>query len=234
LRIETRKLTLIAILASVYALGSFLPGFPMVGVPGSRIDIVRSLEAGYGLIIGPVIGPSTAFLGAIVGKTLTGGGFGLFLTPLAPLSAFIAASLSRKRIVKVRGWIISSAIFTALIAFWFISPPGQVSPLYPIPHLMGHGIILLFRGKISDYLASKEKSRITLGVALSSYASTMAGHLAGNLIFYYIIRPDPLIFIGLLPISIVERLVLTTLSTVIATPLILVTHTIFPELTRYR
>ena len=225
---------MIAVLASVYALGSFLPGFPMLGMPGSRIDIVRSLEAGYGIILGPVIGPSTAFLGAVVGKTLTGGGFGLFLTPLAPISAIMAACLSRKSIAKVRGWVISSMVLAIIIAIWYLSPPGQISPLYPIPHLMAMGIILLFRGKIADFLASTNKARIMLGLALSSYASTMTGHMAGNLIFYYLLRPNPLFFIGILPVSVAERSVLTALSTLISTPLILVTRTVFPELARFR
>ena len=45
---KTRNLTLVALLASVYAVGSFTPGFPMIGVPSSKIDIARSLEIGYG------------------------------------------------------------------------------------------------------------------------------------------------------------------------------------------
>ena len=67
-KIDTKKLSLIAMLASVYAALSFLPGMPMIGAEGSTIDLVRMLEIGYGLVLGPVYGPAAAFLGAIVGK----------------------------------------------------------------------------------------------------------------------------------------------------------------------
>ena len=100
-RPDAKKITLTATLAAVYALGSFLPGFPMIGVSGSKIDIVRSLEMGYGFILGPILGPITAFLGAIVGKLMTGGGIGIFFTPLAFVSALVAASLNRERIFSI-------------------------------------------------------------------------------------------------------------------------------------
>ena len=87
-----------AVLAAVYAVGSYLPGFPMLGLSGSKIDLVRALEIGYGVVLGPVYGPITAFLGAIVGKTLTGGGVGLFFTPLAPVTAFAASMLEEGRV----------------------------------------------------------------------------------------------------------------------------------------
>jgi hypothetical protein len=34
LRVKARSLTLIALLAAVYAVVSLLPGFPMIGAPG--------------------------------------------------------------------------------------------------------------------------------------------------------------------------------------------------------
>lgn len=227
---DTKKLTLVATLAAVYALGSFLPGFPMIGVPGSKIDVVRSLEIGYGLILGPIFGPLTAFLGAIVGKTLTGGGLGLFFTPLAPVSAFMAAALSRRDVFKVRGWTMAAAILFAMIAGWYGTRTGRAALYYPVLHLIGLGIVLGFRGKLADYLQSEDKGRLSLGVALCSFPSTMAGHMLGNLIFISLLRPEPLFFMSILPVSAAERIVLTILSTIIATPLLLIVRSLFPEL----
>jgi len=65
---NTKKLTLVATLAAVYALGSFLPGFPMIGIPGSKIDVVRALEMGYGLVLGPIFGPLTASWAPSLGR----------------------------------------------------------------------------------------------------------------------------------------------------------------------
>jgi hypothetical protein len=156
---ETKTLTLVALLAAVYALGSFLPGFPMIGVSGSNIDIVRSLEMVYGLVLGPVLGPLTAFTGAVVGKTLTGGGFGMFFTPLAPVSAFMAAVLSRPQVFKFKGWVLASAVLGVLILGWYGIGTGVVVPYYPVFHLIALGIIILFRDKLVSYTCSEDKGR---------------------------------------------------------------------------
>jgi hypothetical protein len=230
LMIESRKLTLISLLAAVYALGSYLPGFPLLGLPGSRIDVTRSLEMGYGFILGPVYGPITALIGAIVGKVITGGGFGIYFTPLAPLTALIAASLGRERIFMVKGWIISASIIILLLLAWYITPVGRAIPYYPILHFNGLLIILLLREKLADFINSEDKKLLSLGVALASYSSTIGGHMLGNLIFISLVDVSPAFFVSILPIALGERLFLTLLSTGIMTPLIIVIRDTFPGL----
>ena len=226
---RARSLTLVALLAAVYAVVSLLPGFPIIGAPGAEIDFARSLEMGYGLALGPVLGPITAFLGAIVGKVLTGGGVGLFFAPLAIVSSLMAASMNRRSLLKVRGWVVSAIILAVLIAAWFVTPTGWYAPYYPIPHLIGLGIILLLRGKITDLLLSREKRRLTLGILLSSYPATMAGQMLGNLIFMQLFSLGPLFFMTILPLTIVERIVLSVIATVIGVPLVLAVRDLFPE-----
>lgn len=232
LSMKTRDLTLVALLASVYAVGSFIPGFPMIGFPSSKIDFVRSLEIGYGLVLGPILGPSTAFLGAVVGKTITGGGVGLFFTPLALVSSFMAASMKRKSLLNIKGWILSAILLSCLIIGWYATPTGRAAPLYPVFHFIGLGMILLFRERIIDYLNSREKRRLALGVLLCSYPSTMAGHMLGNLIFIKLFSPSPLFFMTILPVSIIERIVITVIATGIGTSLIMAVRDLFPDLMR--
>ena len=224
----TRMIAIVSILAAVYALGSFLPGFPMIGVPGSRIDLTRSLEMGYGLLLGPIFGPFAAFLGNVVGKVVTGGGSALFFTPLSIVSSLSAAALGRRRVFGVRGWALAAIMLGAVIAGWYGTETGRAAPYYPLLHLTGLGLILVFRGKIADYVRSRDK--VAVGVALSSYPSTLAGHMLGNLIFIVLFNPSPVFFVSILPISVVERIVLTILSIVIATPLIVVLRIIYPSL----
>lgn len=230
LMVETRRLTLVALLASVYAVGSLIPGFPMIGAPDSKIDVVRSLEICYGLVLGPVLGPSAAFLGAIVGKTLTGGGVGLFFTPLSIVSSLMAASMKRHTLLRLRGWMFSAVLLSCLIAGWYATPTGREAPLYPIPHLIGLGVILLLRDKVTGYLNCREKGKLTLGLLLSGYPSTMAGHMLGNLIFIHLFSPGPLFFMAILPVSIMERIALTIIATLIGVPLIITVRNVLPEL----
>jgi len=224
---NTKKVTLIAMLASAYAVLSLLPGMPMIGAEGTTIDMVRMLEIGYGLVLGPIYGPIAAFIGAVVGKMLKGGGFGLFFTPLAAISAFIAAMLGRG--IK-RGWMGAAAVLGALTAGWYMFETGRTVPLYPVIQFVGLAIILLFRGRISEMIKAEDRRTVTLGVLLCSFPSTVTGHMLGGLIYIVLLDPAASIFMGILPIAIIERVAITIGATLFGTSLILAVRKIYPDL----
>jgi hypothetical protein len=201
----------------------------MIDVPGSRISLTRALEMSYGFLLGPFIGPLTSFVGALVGNTLSGGTSFLY-TPLALISTFIAAVLARNNFFGIRGWMIGAIVDLVLIMGWYITPVGYSIPYYPIPHLIGLLVMVLLGNKIHEYLNSKDRRKLILGALLASYPSTMAGHMAGNLIFIQTVNPSAAYFISLLPISIIERLTITAISTALAAPLLLMTREVFPDL----
>lgn len=227
---DTRKLTLISLLSGVYAIVSYLPGFPMIGVPGSRIDLNRSLEMCYGFILGPIYGPLTSFTGGIVGKILTGGGVGLFFTPLAIISSFVAASLTRERVLKTPGWLIASITSLVLIIGWYFTPTGLSVPLYPVIHVIAFILIIILRGRIRDLVFSEKRSLQIYGAGVASFSSTMAGHMLGNLIFILLFDPEPVFFLSILPVTLVERLIITAISTVFSVSLISTLRKTYPEL----
>jgi len=142
----------------------------------------------------------------------------------------MAASMNRHTLLRMRGWIFSAVLLSCLIAGWYATPIGREAPLYPIPHLIGLGMILLLRDKVTEYLNGREKGKLTLGLLLSSYPSTMAGHMLGNLIFISLFSPTPLFFMAILPVSIIERTVLTIIATAIGVPLIITVRNILPEM----
>lgn len=218
-----------AVLAAVYAVGSILPGFPMLGVSGAEIELVRSLEIGYGFILGPILGPLTAFIGAIIGKWMEGGG-GIYFTPLALVSAFMAAAMSKRSILGVKGWMVASTLLATLILGWYATDTGRSVPQYPVFHVFSLCIILIFRTRLVELLESKNNTELSLGVALCSYPSTMAGHMLGNLIWIILYKPNPLLFMSILPISTIERIVITIISMVITTPLLVIVRNLYPEL----
>lgn len=224
---NTKKLSLIAMLASVYAALSFLPGMPMIGAEGSSIDPVRMLEIGYGLILGPVYGPVTALLGAVVGKLLKGDSFGMFFTPLAAVSAFIAAMLGRG---DRKGWMISAGVLGILTAAWYVFEVGRAVPYYPLLQFIGLVIILLFRDKIGKMIQSEDRSVLTKGILLCSFPATITGHMLGGLIFILLLSPGPAAFATILPIATLERIGITIGATFFGTSLILAVRKIYPEL----
>jgi hypothetical protein len=224
---NTKKITLIAMLASAYAVLSLLPGMPMIGAEGTTIDLVRMLEIGYGLVLGPVYGPTAAFIGAVVGKMLKGGGFGLFFTPLAAVSAFIAAMLGRG--IK-KGWMGAAGVLGVLTAGWYVFETGRTVPLYPMIQYAGLAIILFFRDRISEMIKSEDRKTVTLGVLLCSFPSTVTGHMLGGLIYIVLLNPASSIFVGILPIAIIERVAISIGATLFGTSLILAVRKIYPDL----
>lgn len=224
---NTKKLTLVAMLASAYAVLSLLPGMPMVGADGSTIDMVRMLEIGYGLVLGPVYGPIAAFLGAFVGKLMKGGGFGLFFTPLAAISSFIAAMLGRG---DKKGWTIAAGTLGVLTAGWYVFDTGRAVPYYPLLQFAGLAMILMFREKIGEMIKSEDRAEITKGVLLCSFPATITGHMLGGLLFIVLLNPSSSLFVGILPIATLERVGISIGATLFGTSLILAVRKIYPEL----
>ena len=144
----------------------------------------------------------------------------------------MAAALSRRDVFKVRGWAIAAAILFVLIVGWYWTQTGHAAPYYPVLYFISLGIVIGFRRKLVEYLQSENEGKLSLGIALCNFPSTMAGHMLGNLIFISLLRPEPLFFMSILPVSAVERIVLTILSTIIATPLLLIVRILFPELVK--
>ena len=224
---DTKKLTLIALLASAYAVLSLLPGMPMIGAEGSTIDLVRILEIGYGLALGPIHGSIAAFIGAVVGKMLTGGGLGLFFTPLAAVSAFVAAMIGR---YNGRYWWVAAGVEAVFIAGWYVFETGRIVWYYPAMHVAGLVALLVLRSRISDWIDSEDRRRMSLGVFICSFASTVAGHMLGGLIFIVLLAPEPTLFITLMVVSIIERIGISFGATAFATSLLITIRKIYPEL----
>ena len=58
----------------------------------------------------------------------------------------------------------------------------------------------------------------------------MTGHILGNLLFIALFSPSPLLFLTILPVSLIERAVITAISTMVGAPLIVAVRRFFPEL----
>jgi uncharacterized membrane protein len=229
---SVKDVALCSILAAVYAVVNLLPGFPVIGVSGSEIELSRSLEMVYGFLLGPWFGSLTAFLGCLLGCVFTGAGlFGFLRAPCALISAFIAGAITQKDLLKRKGWMISAVLLGLLILAWYCTWAGFIIPFYPILHYAALFILLIFRGKLADFFHSQERSRLLISMASSSYVSTMAGHMFGTLIFIscigwiFPVNPAlPRILVSLVPITASERITLTVISTIIGVPLILTTR----------
>jgi len=225
--IDTRKLTLLAVMSAVYAVLSLLPGFVAVGISGATIDLVRTLEIAYGLILGPVYGSLAAFSGAVIGKLIKGQMAGLYFTPLAPMATYVAAMLGRSR---AGGWKYAGSMLSILILIWYLNPVGREVWYIPVLQVLGLIIIILGRDRIRDMINGEDRRALYLGTLLCSYPSTIAGHMLGNLIFLFMFQPPAVVFIGILPLAAFERILITIGATLIAAPLLVAVRRTYPEL----
>ncbi|MFW6117513.1 MAG: ECF transporter S component [Thermoproteota archaeon] len=146
LNLSTRKITLMAIFAALsVVIIRFIPGIPIVGVPGSEIKFDAAIAPVYGLVIGPYLG----FLAAFIGGLLTSGSPFTFLTSFAPaFSAMVAGFLTADKIsekIDIPGWIPAAGILGLFTAGWYLTWVGIQAPFYPVLHLAGVFAILITR-----------------------------------------------------------------------------------------
>lgn len=217
---RARSVSIIGLMAAVYATVTLLPGFPVIGAPGTEIDLARSLEPIYGITIGLPFGPLAAFFGAVLGKILSGETAGILFAPLAMISTLASALICKNKVAKIPGWSLSGLILFVLIACWTVTPYGQNAPFFAIPHVVALGLVFFFRYKLAEFLKSN-RIKLALGIFLVSYISTMTGNMLGNLIFVLVYNPSPYFFVPLLAITLPERLFISLVSTVIGAPLII-------------
>ena len=152
-KLSTRDVAFMAVFAALSAIVcKLVPGIPIVGVPEASIKFDAALAPIYGLVIGPYLG----FVAALFGGLIAAGSFYSVLTSFCTaVSALVAGLLVRKnssfRGYSLRGWVLAALVLGLLILGWYGTWVGQQAPLYPVLHLFGLFIILVFRGRIATY-----------------------------------------------------------------------------------
>jgi hypothetical protein len=137
-----------------------IPGFPIIGLSDSQIKFDAAIAPIYGMVLGPYLGCLAAFIGGIV---LANSWFSV-LTSFAPAaSALVAGLLTQKKLAsslsKIPGWAGAAIILGLLILGWYATWVGQNALLYPVLHIAGLLIILMFRGRIATAFENSEESR---------------------------------------------------------------------------
>jgi uncharacterized membrane protein len=243
MKLNTKHIALISVFAALQAAVSRMPGIPVVGSSG-KIEPTVILMPLIGIVLGPWVGALAAFVGNFIAWLIpTTSFFGLLMLPTVPIGVMASGALARS---GKSGWKITAALLATLNLLWYFSPPGLVLPYYPALHLAALAIVLLLRGKIAGLIQSGERRKMIWGTAIASFTGMMANHMAGNLIFIASVcwfvqlkgikdaitalglswlksglpKEDPTglgaIFALALPLSIVERALMTAIAIPIA------------------
>jgi uncharacterized membrane protein len=182
--ISAKETALIALFAALIAIITRLPGIPIAfGLATGSIEFSVPLYPLAGILLGPVIGPIAVLIGNIIAWLIPSSTvLGFLLIPAGALAALCAGLLVRR--TKWANWKTAAVILAVLIVLWYATPVGLEAPFYPfflhIPALM---LILIFRGKIFEFVNSTSKRTVTLGIGIASFVGVMADHMWGSIMF---------------------------------------------------
>lgn len=248
MKLSSKQIAITAIFAAIYAIISRLPGIPIIGGT-SKIEPVVILDPIVGILLGPWIGGLTSFLGNFVAWIIpTTTFYGLLNLPCGPIAAIVSGSLARK--TKNANWKFAVVIYAVLMGLWYTTSPGQEVLYYPFLHWTAFLLIIIFRDKIHSLLNADANPKKVLGAAICSFGGIMANHMTGNLIFigsvgwfvslkemkdalknlgFFWLKSglpqpgDPLatIFAVYLPLTVIERLLMTIFTIYLVYGLIL-------------
>jgi len=239
-RLSTREIAFVAVFAALSIIVcEFVPGLLILGGSGT-IKFDAALAPIYGLVVGPYLGALAALIGGLVAANNL---YSVLTSFCTAISAFIAGMLTKGKGdphgSHFKGWMVAAAVFSLLISGWYITWVGQRAPLYPILHFLGLLVVLIGREWIADAFEGKNKGKLVVSVGLASYCGIIADHMLGNLIFVESIGllipvkvvegwlkafnlPDvSSLFMYVLPISAVERSLMTAIAVFVGASLVL-------------
>lgn len=222
----TKDLALMCIFASLYAVLSFASFFPVIGAAGKFITMATVIAPLIGLILGPWIGTASIIIGGTIGMSIA--------PTLSPMSfvGSVAAAMCSGLLYRSNWRVLAISYLLLLFVLLFYPTVGPVwfYPFFVWFHLVALIILVSpIQWKAAEFLHGKSSaSRLTVGVAILAFLSTMLGHVAGTITFetlsgLLIIPQQPFwqsFWLSIALVYPVERLIITSIATAFGVPLI--------------
>jgi len=178
----TKEIALMSVFAALIVMITRLPGIPIIGFPGSKIELSVVIYPVIGILLGAQIGAISVLVGNFLSWLIpTSTLLGFLMIPAGVLAALVAGSLRSSR--RVFNWKFGFAVLAALNVSWYLTPIGLEAPFYPVLHWAALALVALFRGNLRTFLEGNSRSRLLLGTVVCSFAALMSDSMAGNLIF---------------------------------------------------
>jgi hypothetical protein len=123
LKFSSYHMALMSVFAALYYVLSLIsPFIPSIGLPDLQIQLEALIATVFGFILGPYLGASAAFFGAVLAWILPPGNMSTFSVPFLlspPINAFVVG------LVFYRRWKWAFAVYGCLIAVFLFLPPSQ-------------------------------------------------------------------------------------------------------------
>jgi len=124
------------------------------------------LEPIEGIILGPWIGFTAALTGSLVARTIRPTDVWMFGVVAEPMGVLACGLLARRR------WKPLVALYTAMLAAYFVHPYGRQLPLWTILDILIALILIYPVTKIFRSLFDEDVKRLPLPLALISFIGT--------------------------------------------------------------
>ncbi len=160
---RTQKVALAAVFASVHAV-LFLPEGPW----RSFVIYLMPIE---GIVLGPVVGVSAALLGSTVARLIKPTPLWMFGVVAEPIGVLVAALLAKGR------WKETLAIYSVMLAAYFLHPYGQTLPLWTILDILVAFALIYPASRVGRSLWNQNPNRLLPALILIAFVSTVADSL---------------------------------------------------------
>jgi len=184
--LSTRSVALTVCFTALYAIFGFMPISPIIGLPGRAITAAAITAPLVGVVLG-------SYLGML--STLLGGAIGFFLGVFSPpsfLSGIVTSGVAGALYEGKRG----ICVFTYFSLLFFFAFYPFVGPVWLYPPLLWFQLIglLVLASPLQSFAVRnmwKPKTSIRLSLAFftTSLTSTLAGQIAGSLVFEILAWP---------------------------------------------
>lgn len=185
-RLTARSLALTTLFTALYTVLSFIPHFQVVGLSSKAITAAGIAAPIIGIVIGAYLGALSALLGGIIA---------LFFNPLFSLMGFAAGvvtALCAGLLYSRRRFACAFIYFSLLFMFGFYPLIGPVWLYPPLLWFQLVGFIILvspIQSEALKNLNSNSNGKAFLSFFITFLTATLAGQIAGSLIFELISWP---------------------------------------------
>ncbi|RLI21728.1 hypothetical protein DRO54_02930 [Candidatus Bathyarchaeota archaeon] len=225
-QLSPKEVALIICFAALYAATSRIPLFQVIGAAGKSISAGTIMSLVAGLILGSLMGGLATLVGGLVGISinLSQGALGPFsFVPHMAAAMFVGALKDKRQTICVFGYLF------ALIFFAFFPVMG---PFWVYPQMLWFHIISLIviisplQVRAINYLSDNDATKLTFGVAISFFTSTLFSHLIGSTVYTVMNMGnlDLSYWLGVWQwvtfIYPIERVMITAAATLIAVPVL--------------
>lgn len=177
--LNAKNAALSAVFTALYTVLGFLKISPIIGLPGQAITAAAIVAPIIGILLGPYVGTLSTFLGGLIGFSL---GSLTYLSLASGVATAFCAGMLRSKKTTI-GTIAYLGLFL-LFAFYPRVGPVWLYPLNTWFQIVGLVVLISpLQFAAAKFLDSENNAELLIGFFLTSLTSTLAGQIAGSLVF---------------------------------------------------